>query len=85
MRLLCPVSSVMSSGQQHMSQNNSLPWSEVVRQAVQADGRTQAELAALAGITQAQISRFLAGKRLLMLDAAGKLAEAVGLMVVRRP
>ena len=60
-----------------------LLWSEILRHAVQADGRTQAELAGLAGLTKAQLSRFVAGKRGLMLDSAGRLGAVLGLRIGR--
>lgn len=59
-------------------------WSEMVRQAAREDRRTQTVLAREAGLTQAQISRFLAGKRELLGDALGRLAEVLGLVLVRR-
>ena len=56
---------------------------EILRQAAKADERSQAQIARESGLTPAQLSRFLAGKRGLMLSAAGRLAQVVGLTLTK--
>ncbi len=58
-------------------------WAEILHQAAKADERSQAELAREAGLTSAQLSRFLAGKRGLLLAPAARLAAVLGLRIVR--
>jgi len=58
-------------------------WAKILRKAAAADERTQAELARAASLTPAQLSRFLAGKRELMLGPSARLAAVLGLRIVR--
>ncbi len=58
-------------------------WAEILQQAAKADKRSQAELARAAGLTTAQLSRFLAGKRGLLLAPAARLAAVLGLHIAR--
>lgn len=44
-----------------------------------ADGLTQGELAAAAGMTQPQLSAWLAGRKTVTLDTAARLVAALGL------
>jgi antitoxin component HigA of HigAB toxin-antitoxin module len=57
-------------------------WTEIIREEFKRDGRSQRAVAAAAGLTNAQLSRFLAGKRDLTMDCAGRLMNALGLMVI---
>lgn len=50
---------------------------EQLRRAIERSGMTQEQLAELAGLTQAQISRFRHGKRDILLETADKLLRAL--------
>jgi plasmid maintenance system antidote protein VapI len=52
---------------------------ETLREAIRLSGRTHYELAKAAGITPAQLDRFVAGERDLKLATAAKVADALGL------
>jgi transcriptional regulator with XRE-family HTH domain len=54
---------------------------ESLKQAIKADGRSQNQLSRDSGVTVAAISRFLAGKRGLSVEAVEALARALGLDV----
>jgi transcriptional regulator with XRE-family HTH domain len=53
-------------------------FSEALRQAIRASGRTQRDLAKAASVTQGGISRFLCGQS-IELRTADKLAAALGI------
>jgi transcriptional regulator with XRE-family HTH domain len=52
---------------------------EQIRKAILASGLAQRDLAKQAGVSHAQISRFLAGERGLSLASAAKICRVVGL------
>jgi transcriptional regulator with XRE-family HTH domain len=54
-----------------------------LRKAVEESGLSMTELARISGVDRSQISRFVRGERLLALDAASKLCEALGLRITR--
>lgn len=55
--------------------------SDQVRRAVVASGRTQADLGQAAGISEAMMSRFVAGKVALSMAKLDRLAAVLGLSV----
>lgn len=57
--------------------------SETVRQAAIDSGKTQTELAEIAGTSQRAISQFLRGSA-IHLDSIDRLAEAMGVTVKRK-
>ena len=57
---------------------------ETLREAIRRSGRTHYELAQAAGITPAQLDRFVTGERDLRLATAALVAEALGLELRRR-
>jgi transcriptional regulator with XRE-family HTH domain len=59
-----------------------LPLVEKIRQAIQDCGLSHNDLARKSGVSQPQLSRFLAGERTLTLPAAAKVCEALGLRLV---
>ena len=52
---------------------------EVIIQAIEDSGKSVRSVALNAGISQPQLSRFVKGERDLLLDAADKVAKALGL------
>jgi transcriptional regulator with XRE-family HTH domain len=56
---------------------------EQLREAIRRSGQSQRDLARRAKINQAQLSRFLNGKRTLTLDAAGALCAVLGLRLAK--
>ncbi len=52
---------------------------DTIRQAVKADGRKQEEIAAAAGLTQPELSRYLTGRRDMLTHRIERLASALGL------
>lgn len=58
-------------------------WADILQKAAKADKRSQAEIARAAGLTTAQLSRFLAGKRGLLLAPAARLAAVLGIRLSR--
>jgi antitoxin component HigA of HigAB toxin-antitoxin module len=54
-----------------------------LRQAMAESGRSQRQLAALAGVDPAQVSYFMQGKRSLTLRSAEKIAAVLGLELVQ--
>lgn len=69
----------IGSGVNSATINMAQDWSDVIRAAIKADGRSQAELARLAGLQRGQLSRFINGHRTLLLDSAAKLGGVLGL------
>lgn len=57
-------------------------WPAQLRAAIAASGMTQAAIAKAAGMTEAQVSRFIAGKRSLRLESAERIGRVVGLQLV---
>ena len=59
---------------------------ETLREAIRSSGRSHYELARASGVTPAQLDRFVAGERDLLLATAAKVADALGLALrpVRR-
>jgi plasmid maintenance system antidote protein VapI len=55
---------------------------ETLREAIRHSGRTHYELAQAAGITPAQLDRFVAGERDLRLKTAARVATALRLTLV---
>ncbi|MBU0637318.1 MAG: helix-turn-helix domain-containing protein [Planctomycetes bacterium] len=55
-----------------------------IRAAIAESGKTRYRIAQDTGISQAQLSRLMSGKRGLSLDALEKLADALGWEVVIR-
>jgi len=49
-----------------------------LREAIKKSGKTQAEIAALSGVSQSVISSFTSGKQSLSIEKAEKLALAIG-------
>jgi len=54
-------------------------WESIIRKAIEDSGLSAYRLAKESGISQPQISRFIADKRTLTLPAAEKIAHIVGL------
>lgn len=54
-------------------------WSDTIRSAIIASGKTQAELAKSAGIAQPILCHFLRGSRTISLATAEKIAAVVGI------
>lgn len=59
-------------------------WESIIRKAIEDSGLSAYRLAKESGISQPQISRFIAGKRTLTLPAAEKIARVVGLELKKR-
>lgn len=57
---------------------------ETLRDAIRRSGLTHYAIAKDAGVTPAQLDRFVAGERDLTLTSAAKVAEALGLVLVPR-
>lgn len=57
---------------------------ETLREAIRSSGLTHYALARIAGVTPAQLDRFVAGQRDLTLATAAKVAQALGLMLAPR-
>lgn len=58
---------------------------EVIRAAVADDGRTQRDIAAAAGLTAANLSGYLTGKRRMRDDSLDRLMAVLGLTVRAAP
>jgi transcriptional regulator with XRE-family HTH domain len=54
----------------------------VIKEAIAASGLSLMELARRSGVSQPQLSRFMAGTRTLTLESGEKLLKALGLRVV---
>lgn len=54
---------------------------ETLRKAIVASGRTHYELGRAAGVTPAQMDRFVSGERDFRLGQAAKVAAALGLVL----
>jgi transcriptional regulator with XRE-family HTH domain len=54
-------------------------WSAIIRERIEAEGWSTADLAAFSGVNHAQLSRFLSGQRSLTLRTAQRLCHALGL------
>ena len=50
-----------------------------LKEAIEASGLNQPQLAELSGVDQGQISRFIRGERTLTLESASKIAKALKL------
>lgn len=59
--------------------------SDQIRRAITASGLHQVELAAKSGVDQGRISRFMAGKRSITLNAADALCRVLRLELCQRP
>lgn len=64
--------------------NERVKISETIRKAIEDCGSTRYELAKRAGVEQATLSRFMAGKCGLAMRTVDKLAEALGLELNKR-
>lgn len=60
------------------------PLSREIRLAIVDDGRTQYALAKLADVTESAVRRFVSRERSLSIGTAGKLAQVLGLQLVRK-
>jgi transcriptional regulator with XRE-family HTH domain len=60
-----------------------LPLIAVIKEAVNNSGMSLTKLAEVCGVSQPQLSRFMAGQRTLTLNSAAKLFETLGLEVVK--
>jgi transcriptional regulator with XRE-family HTH domain len=56
-------------------------WSTTLRCAISASGKTDTELARLAGVPQPVLSRFRTGSRSLSLESAEKIAGVIGVVL----
>jgi transcriptional regulator with XRE-family HTH domain len=56
-------------------------FSDQIREAVRRSGRTRYDICKEMNISQAVLSRFMAGKSGLQMDTLDRLAEALGLVV----
>ena len=56
-------------------------WSTTLRSAISASGKTDTELARLAGVPQPVLSRFRTGERSLSLESAERIAGVVGIVL----
>jgi transcriptional regulator with XRE-family HTH domain len=65
-----------------MARPEARTFSEQLRDAMVSSGHTGAELAELAGVDPAVISRFMAGKREIRTGTVDRIAEALGLRLV---
>jgi plasmid maintenance system antidote protein VapI len=52
---------------------------QIIRQAIEKDGRTAKELAEVSGVDTGILSRFLGAKRTMTLPTADKVCRALGL------
>src|SRR5579864_3782717 len=57
-------------------------FSETLKQAIRASGKSEVQIANEAGISQMVISQFLSGARDIRMATADKLAEVLGLKLV---
>jgi plasmid maintenance system antidote protein VapI len=57
---------------------------KVLRQAIIESGYTQNKLSELSGVNRAQINRFVRKERTLTLESAAKIAEVLGLELVKK-
>ena len=62
-----------------------MPVYDDLRHAIDASGKTRYRLWRETGISQAQLSQFMAGSKGLSVEALEKLAECLDLEVVARP
>ena len=53
-----------------------------IRDAIRHSGQTLNQLSILSGVSSAQLSRFMTGKRTLTLPAAAKICEALHLRLI---
>jgi transcriptional regulator with XRE-family HTH domain len=60
-----------------------IPLADALRQAIQASGLSYNALRRLAGVNQAQVSRFMLGERDLTIQVASRLCLALGYELVR--
>jgi transcriptional regulator with XRE-family HTH domain len=60
------------------------PFSDQIREAIDASGMSRYAICKAIGITQGVMSRFMHGRGGLSLETIDKLAELLGLTVVRR-
>ncbi len=58
---------------------------EQLKQAIRASGKSLNQLGKESGVSQPQLSRFLAGKRTLTLPMVDKLCDALGLRLTDQP
>ena len=59
-------------------------WESILRQAIAKSGLTNYELSKLSGVSEAQLSRFMNGKRTLTIPTAEKIAEHIGVEIKKR-
>ena len=59
-------------------------WENTIRQAIQDSGLSCYEIARRSGVTAAQLSYFMNGKRSLTISSAEKIAEHVGIELNRK-
>jgi plasmid maintenance system antidote protein VapI len=57
---------------------------DVLRQAIRESGRTHYAIAKEAGVLPEQLDRFVTGERSLKIETAAKVAEVLGLELIRR-
>ena len=68
---------------EQIAAEKAMAMSDVVRQAIEASGLSLAELERRAGLSPAQLSRFVRGERTITLESVEKLAEVLRLRMVR--
>jgi transcriptional regulator with XRE-family HTH domain len=56
-----------------------------VQEAIWERGISQAEIARQIGLSEAHVSRFLRGERVLSMESLSKILDALGLEIVVRP
>ena len=59
-------------------------WESILRQAIQESGLSLYALSHLSGISDAQLSRFMNGKRTLTIPTAEKIAEHIGVELKKK-
>ena len=59
-------------------------WEKTIRQAIKDSGLSLYALSHLSGISDAQLSRFMNGKRTLTIPTAEKIAEHIGVELKKR-
>lgn len=64
---------------------NRMPVYDDLRHAIDASGKTRYRLWQETGVSQAQLSQFMAGSKGLSVEALEKLAECLDLEVIARP
>lgn len=58
---------------------------KALRTAIEASGRTRAQIARESGISEGQLSRLISGERGMRIETIEQLAQVLGLKIIIRP